>query len=76
MFPLLIVDFRKKILVKIFAGPIWEERLLEFVKIFTNRRKEFGLALTIHTAVGVDEANTKLDTVDERTAELSQKYDS
>jgi len=72
--PLLIVDSRKKILVKIFSGPIWESRLLEFVEIFTKRRKEFGLALTIHTAVGVDEANIKLDTVDERTAELNQKY--
>jgi len=61
-------------LVKIFAGPIWEGRLLEFVETFTNRRKEFEFALTIHTAVGVDEANVKLDTVDERTAELNQKY--
>ena len=67
------MDFRKKILVKIFSGPVWEGRLLEFVEIFTKRRKEFGLALTIHTAVGVDEANTKLDTVGERTAELNQK---
>ena len=63
---LLIVDFRKKILVKIFAGPMWEGRLLEFVRIFTNRRKEFEFALTIHTAVGADEANIKL-------AELNQK---
>ena len=74
IFPLLIVGFRKKILVKIFAGPMWEGRLLDFVEIFTNRRKEFEFALTIHTAVGVDEANIKLDTVDERTAELNQKY--
>ena len=68
------MDIRKKILVKIFAGPVWEGRLLEFVEIFTNRRKEFGLALTIHTAIGVDEANIKLDTVGGRTAELNQKY--
>jgi len=62
--------------VKIFAGPIWEGRLLEFVGVFADRRKEFEFAMTIHTAVGVDEANIKLDIVDERTAELNQKYGS
>jgi hypothetical protein len=67
------VGFRKKILVKIFSGFIWEGRLLEFVEIFANRRKDFEFALTIHIAVGVDNANTKLDAVDERTAELNQK---
>jgi hypothetical protein len=59
--------------VKIFAGPIWEGRLVEFVATFTKRRNEFEFALTIHTAVGVDEANLKLNTVDERTADLNQK---
>ena len=67
-------QFRKKILVKIFTGPVWEKRLLEFVDVFTNRRKEFEFALTIHTAVGVDEANFKLNAVDQRTVELDQKY--
>ena len=60
--------------MKIFGGPIWEGRLVEFVATFTKRRNEFEFALTIHTAVGVDEANLKLVTVDERTAELNQKY--
>jgi len=59
--------------VKVFAGPIWEGRLVEFVVTFTKRRNEFEFALAIHTAVGVDEANIKLVTVDERTAELNQK---
>jgi len=47
---------------------------LEFVGVFTDRRKEFEFTLTIHTAVGVDEANIKLNTVGERTTELNQKY--
>jgi len=64
---------RKKILVKIFAGPIWEGRLVEFVATFTKRRNEFEFSLTMHTAVGVDDANLKLLSVDERTAELNQK---
>ena len=42
--------------------------------MFADRRKEFEFAMTIHTAVGVDEANIKLDIVDDRTAELNQKY--
>lgn len=67
-------NFRKKILVRIFAGPIWEGKLLEFVDTFTKRRKEFEFALTIHNTVGVDAANLKLNTIDERTAELSRRY--
>jgi hypothetical protein len=64
---------RKKILVKVFAGPIWEGKLMEFVATFTERRNQFEFALSIHTAVGIDEANIQLATVDERTAELNQK---
>lgn len=73
LYPSSLPQVRKRPLVKIFAGPVWESRLLGFVEVFTNRRKELQFALTIHTAVGVDEANIKLDTIDERTAELSQK---
>jgi len=65
--------FRRKLLVKIFAGPIWEGRLLEFVKVFTGRREEFQLALAIHTTAGVDAANLKLDTANEQTAELTRR---
>ena len=67
-------NVRKKLLVKIFAGPIWEGRLVEFVGVFTKRRDEFKLALTIHTTVGVDTANLKLDIVNELTAEVSRKH--
>ena len=71
----LVGNIRKKLVVKIFAGPVWEERLLKFVGLFTKRRKEFGLALTLHTVAAVDSVVLKLGVVDERTAELSQKYD-
>ena len=59
--------------MKIFAGAVWEDRLVSFVAIFTKRRGEFEFALSIHTAIGVDKANLKLITVDERTAEIDQK---
>lgn len=64
---------RKKILVKVFAGPIWEDKLVEFVATFMKKRNQFEFALSIHTAIGVDEANLKLPTVDKGTAELNQK---
>lgn len=65
---------RKKILVKFFVGSVWEGRLVEFVGVFADRRKEFEFALCIHTAVGVDAANLALNTLGEQNAEISQKY--
>ena len=59
--------------MKIFSGLAWEKRLVEFVEVFTNRRKEFVLALSIHTAVAVGEANDKLDDIGQRTAEIVQR---
>ena len=68
-------NIRKKLVVKVFAGPVWEQRLLKFVGVFTEKRKAFVLALTLHTVAAVDAVVLKLDVVDERTAELTQKYD-
>ena len=67
-------NIRKKILVKIFAGPVWEGRLVEFVGIFMKRREDLELALAIHTAVGVDVANLKLDAVRQQNEEITRRY--
>jgi hypothetical protein len=32
---------KKKLVVKIFAGPIWEGKLVAFAGLFTKRRQEF-----------------------------------
>ena len=64
---------RRKTFVKIFAGPIWEGRLLEFVDVFTMRRGQFESAMAIRTTIGVDMALLKLDTVDERNVELARR---
>ncbi|KAJ6570836.1 hypothetical protein DFH09DRAFT_1462750 [Mycena vulgaris] len=55
---------KKKLVVKVLKGPIWEGRLVKFVGIFTKRRSEFEFALSIHTALGVDAANKTLLGVD------------
>ena len=60
--------------MKILAGPLWDGRFSEFFKTFTNRQKEFEVALAIHTAVGVDELKIAIKTVDGRIAELNRKY--
>ena len=46
---------------------------MEFVEVFANRRKEFLLALSIHSTVGVGEANFKLGIIDRTTAEINQR---
>ncbi|KAF8518842.1 hypothetical protein BU17DRAFT_90643 [Hysterangium stoloniferum] len=51
---------KKKLLVKVLVGPIWENRLADFMSLFFKRRQEFQLALAIHTTRGVDAANETL----------------
>ena len=65
---------RKKSQVKVFAGAAWEAKFAELARVFADRRKEFEFALHIHTVVGVDAANLKLNIVGVQTAELSRKY--
>jgi hypothetical protein len=57
---------KKKLLAKVFRGPAWNQKLLNWVSVFSNRRKEFEFELSIHTGQGVDKANVKLDAIDEK----------
>ncbi|KAJ7507291.1 hypothetical protein B0H11DRAFT_197898 [Mycena galericulata] len=66
---------KKKLLVKVLKGPIWEGRLVKFVGAFTKHRSEFEFALSIHTAVGVDQANKTLGDVDKTTQEMNMKME-
>jgi len=45
-----------------------------FVEVFARRREDFILALSIHTVVAVGEVNVKLDAIEQRTAEMIQRY--
>ncbi|KAJ7913942.1 hypothetical protein B0H13DRAFT_1612003 [Mycena leptocephala] len=52
---------KKKLVVKVLKGPIWDVRLLKFVEIFAKRRSDFEFALSIHTSLAVDAMNAKMD---------------
>jgi hypothetical protein len=66
---------KKKLVVKVLKGPIWEGKLVKFVGIFDKRRGEFEFALSIHTALGVDAANRALSAVDKTTQQMNAKMD-
>ncbi|KAF7292837.1 VPS13 domain-containing protein [Mycena indigotica] len=66
---------KKKLIVKVLKGPIWEGKLAAFAGTFTKRRSEFEFAMSIHTALGVDAANHVIGLVDETTQAINQKMD-
>ncbi|KAI1785573.1 hypothetical protein LXA43DRAFT_899499 [Ganoderma leucocontextum] len=41
---------KKRLLVKVFKGPVWAERLAVFVQVFEGRKADFQFTLTMHTA--------------------------
>ncbi|KAJ7771114.1 hypothetical protein DFH07DRAFT_241844 [Mycena maculata] len=66
---------KKKLIVKVLQGPVWEGKLANFVGIFTKRRGEFEFALSVHTARAVDQANITISAVDKTTQEMNAKMD-
>ncbi|KAJ7584970.1 hypothetical protein C8J56DRAFT_139201 [Mycena floridula] len=61
---------KKKLVVKVLKGPIWEGKLLKFVALFTKRRSEFEFSLAIHTAVGVDTIVSVTAVMDEKMNQM------
>lgn len=53
----------------------YEARLSEFGVTFDEHRKAIEMALSLHTAVGVDAANDKLDRQSERLTNIERKLD-
>ncbi len=66
---------KKKLLTKVFRGSVWDEKLISWVTLFSKRRQEFGLELSIHTSQGVDKANAKLDVIGDATRALNEKFE-
>ncbi|KAI9464111.1 hypothetical protein BJY52DRAFT_887328 [Lactarius psammicola] len=67
---------KKKLLAKVFLGPVWDDKLLSWVTVFSKRRQEFEFELSIHTSQGVDKANVKLDVIGDATRALDEKIDA
>ena len=65
---------KKRLLAKVILTSIWDAKLLRFVRLFNHRRREFELS--IHTILGVDGANAKLDTVGHETHALNEEMSS
>ncbi|KAI0360925.1 hypothetical protein OH77DRAFT_1517315 [Trametes cingulata] len=55
---------KKRLIVKVIKGSVWESTLKGYIDLFAKRRKDFTFALSIHTGMGVDDANRKLSTLD------------
>ncbi|KAH7099790.1 hypothetical protein BKA62DRAFT_278356 [Auriculariales sp. MPI-PUGE-AT-0066] len=51
----------KKFIVKLFDGARWEDRLAAFSDEFAAHKKEFQFALSVHTALGVDQVQVTLN---------------
>jgi hypothetical protein len=65
---------KKRLLAKVLLSTLWDAKLLEFMNLFTSRRKEFVFELTMRTSHGVDKANVKLDAIGDATKEINEQY--
>ncbi|KAH7885442.1 hypothetical protein F5I97DRAFT_1830577 [Phlebopus sp. FC_14] len=66
---------KKSLVAKVFKGPLWEGRLAEFADTFAKRRQEIELSLSIHTTLGVDDANRTLSDLQDGLRSVHQKMD-
>ncbi|KAJ7034088.1 hypothetical protein C8F04DRAFT_956948, partial [Mycena alexandri] len=70
------VYMKKSFLAKTIKSKIYESRLAGYVTNFANDKKEIGFALKVHTALGVDAANKKLDGQDEHLKNIEGKIEA
>lgn len=54
---------------------VYETRLADYGTLFVDHRKSLELSLAIHTSLGVDSANQKLDDQDHRLRAIEEKLD-
>ena len=64
---------KKRLLVKVLQGYVWEAKLVEFVGTFTQRRTEFEQALTMHIARTVHTMDATLVSVKLTTDAINEK---
>lgn len=66
---------KKRLVVKVLKGPVWETKLVAFVSTFTKRRGQFEEALAIHTARAVDRIETSVYVLKTKLASIDEKYE-
>ncbi|KAJ7090797.1 hypothetical protein B0H15DRAFT_836939 [Mycena belliarum] len=70
------VYLKKSFLAKTLKSKIYEGRLAGYVTTFANHKKDVGFALKLHTALGVDAANKKLDGQDVHLKVIEEKMEA
>ncbi|GLB44990.1 hypothetical protein LshimejAT787_1900680 [Lyophyllum shimeji] len=66
---------KKGFLAKTVKASVYEARLADFATLFVEHRKTLELSLSIHTSLGVDSANQKLDNQNGRLQTIEEKLD-
>ena len=55
---------KKRLLVRVLKGQIWDAKLVEWIGKFTTRKAEFEFALSVHTARAVDSVEVTVTGID------------
>ncbi|KAK0475513.1 hypothetical protein IW261DRAFT_1340555, partial [Armillaria novae-zelandiae] len=66
---------KKGFLAKTIKSKIYETRLASYAAKFTQYQEDIDFALQIHTALGVESANAKLDGQDQKLKSMDRKLD-
>ena len=53
----------KRLLVKVFKGPAWDEKLSEYIQRFADHKAQFNFKISIHSGMAVDRMSDQLDTL-------------
>ncbi|TFK44065.1 hypothetical protein BDQ12DRAFT_593650, partial [Crucibulum laeve] len=66
---------KKGFLAKTVKASVYETRLADFGTLFVDHRKKLELSLALHTSLGVDAANEKLDSQKHHLEAIEEKLD-
>ncbi|KAI0332933.1 hypothetical protein GY45DRAFT_1245740 [Cubamyces sp. BRFM 1775] len=57
----------QRLLAKVFNASSWDVTFKEYTQRFSSRKAEFTFAISIHTGIGVDRVNEKLDALADKS---------
>ncbi|KIM45643.1 hypothetical protein M413DRAFT_344967 [Hebeloma cylindrosporum] len=70
------VYLKKSFLAKTIKSSTYESRLSDYIDRFDDHRRKLELAFAMHTSLGVDAANNKLDAQSQRLRDIEEKLDT